>query len=71
MPRRRTCKTEGGRGPLRAVSTLIDRAKPKVKEEDCWILRAVLDFLFKKPKNYDNVGHQQIFFFSRFSGKVE
>ena len=34
MPRRRTRKTEGGGGPLRAVATLIDRAKPKVKEEE-------------------------------------
>ena len=40
MPRRRTRKTEGGGGPLRAVATLIDRAKPKVKEEEedlCYI----------------------------------
>ena len=34
MPRRRTRKIEGGGGPLRAVATLIDRAKPKFKEED-------------------------------------
>ena len=34
MPRRRTHKTEGGGGSLRAVATLINKAKLKVGEEE-------------------------------------